>query len=99
MPSGDVTVADRSTDVCLSGGEYYGLIASLVIVLILLLVGALVAGICFRYRLLRSKNDLADATAPASAAPVYSRSRNTTAVDRNFAFINRAFEPRYFSRL
>jgi hypothetical protein len=41
-------IAFQKVDVCLSRAEYYSLIASLGIVLVIVIIAALVAGLCFR---------------------------------------------------
>jgi hypothetical protein len=46
-------IAFQKVDVCLSRAEYYSLIASLGIVLVIVIIAALVAGLCFRYFIFR----------------------------------------------
>jgi len=102
IPESEVTSLQK-LDICLSRVEYYSLITSLGIILIILIASSFVAGLCFRrYRLLHFKNSGADATAPHSMLShntSYGQQRSslfsTTASARNFAFINRAFEFRY----
>lgn len=94
-------MALQKVDVCLSNAEYYSLIASLGIVLFIVLVAAMVAGLCFRrYRLLHFKNVHADSTAPNFLGHVYGQRTNHITHHpsaRNFAFFNRAFETRFRS--
>ncbi|XP_046440407.1 uncharacterized protein LOC124191300 isoform X2 [Daphnia pulex] len=96
------TVSLQKLDICLSRVEYYSLITSLGIILLILIASSFVAGLCFRrYRLLHFKNAGADATAPHSMLShnTYGQQRQRnlfhhTPSARNFAFINRAFDLR-----
>ncbi|XP_057373812.1 uncharacterized protein LOC130694749 isoform X2 [Daphnia carinata] len=98
----ETTVSLQKLDICLSRVEYYSLITSLGIILLILIASSFVAGLCFRrYRLLHFKNAGADATAPHSMLShnTYGQQRQRnlfhhTPSARNFAFINRAFDLR-----
>lgn len=98
----ETTVSLQKLDICLSRVEYYSLITSLGIILLILIASSFLAGLCFRrYRLLHFKNAGADATAPHSMLShnTYGQQRQRnlfhhTPSARNFAFINRAFDLR-----
>ena len=52
-------------DVCVSSAEYYGLLATMVVLVVLMVLTALLAGLwCRRSRLIAYKNQDADMTSP-----------------------------------
>ncbi|XP_037081380.1 uncharacterized protein LOC119102131, partial [Pollicipes pollicipes] len=56
-------------DVCISSAEYYGLLATMVVLMVLMVLGAVLAGLWFRRsRLLAYKNQDADMTSPLPRA-------------------------------
>ncbi|KAJ9583139.1 hypothetical protein L9F63_022518, partial [Diploptera punctata] len=80
--------------VCLTHGEYYGLISAFVIILVVLIISTVFAGLFYRwYWSVQTKNRSADSTAPSSTPGPYPPSRNN-----NYSFLmpgaRKAFETR-----
>ena len=56
-------------DVCISSAEYYGMLATMVVLMLLMVLGAALAGLWFRRsRLIAYKNRDADMTSPLPRA-------------------------------
>ena len=61
----EAEAAMAKTNVCISSAEYYGLLATMVVLMVMMMLAALLAGLwCRRSRLIAYKNQDADATSP-----------------------------------
>ena len=57
--------AKLQQNVCISAAEYYGLMATMVVLMVLMMLAALLAGLwCRRHKMIAYKNQDADMTSP-----------------------------------
>ncbi|PNF26529.1 hypothetical protein B7P43_G13971 [Cryptotermes secundus] len=92
-------VEPTAETVCLTHGEYYGLVSAVIIILIVLIIITAFAGICYRrYWSLETKNRAADGTTASSTSGPYPPSRNN-----NYSFLmpgaRKAFETSFSSSI